>query len=447
MTKRLTNGAKKYCAINKRSIVKLLSFIVCVCLFLSCNSSKPRKRDKEREYKKLYSQADKEFTASVFLYHNSDEQSQLYFAFDNSQLLFKKPDTARYFLSTVKIHYRFLAEAGSKNIIDSSTVTIYDTYDSVFTQKKINGYIPMRTINRQVTFMEIYFDEVNGKRRHLHYLKCDKQTSFSQQNYILLGPAGRIYFSNKIETGNEITINNSRVAFNKAQVNFFANDYTLPPPPFSQREPAPYPAIADSSFTQQSYDGHSVPLAVKRKGIYFVRVDSAMNGNEGCAVFGVEQNFPKVLTHDNMIAATRYILGKEEYANMMNATDKRKAIDHFWLTVSGSEARGRELIKRYYNRVEDANVFFSSHIEGWKTDMGMIYIVFGPPNKTYKTAQMESWEYNLQGSAQPLLFRFEKINNPFSDNSYKLIRSEAYKNPWYFAVNNWRDGHVYLDTK
>ncbi|HXD91701.1 MAG TPA: GWxTD domain-containing protein, partial [Bacteroidia bacterium] len=251
-------------------------------------------------------------------------------------------------------------------------------------------------------------------------------------------------FSNKIEKGNSVNIYNTRVTFNKARVDFFANDYSLPPPPFSERVPSPYPTMPDSTFYVNSTNGHSVPLQVTRQGIYFIRLDTAATG---CTVIGVEQNFPKVLSYEQMIAATRFIMNKDEHQKMINASDKQAAIDKFWLTLGGGEDRAKELIKRYYNRIQDANTFFTSHIEGWKTDMGMIYIVFGTPNKTYKTNQMETWVYGNEGAPNAITFRFEKINNPFSENNFKLIRNINYRDPWYIAVNNWRDGHVYLDAK
>lgn len=39
-----------------------------------------------------------------------------------------------------------------------------------------------------------------------------------------------------------------------------------------------------------------------------------------------------------------------------------------------------ELMEEYYSRVEYANKNFKHYIEGWKTDMGMVFIIFGSPN-------------------------------------------------------------------
>ncbi len=39
-----------------------------------------------------------------------------------------------------------------------------------------------------------------------------------------------------------------------------------------------------------------------------------------------------------------------------------------------------EKMEEYYARVDYANKHFSHYIDGWRTDMGMVYIMFGAPN-------------------------------------------------------------------
>lgn len=39
-----------------------------------------------------------------------------------------------------------------------------------------------------------------------------------------------------------------------------------------------------------------------------------------------------------------------------------------------------EIMEEYYSRVEYANKNFKHYIDGWKTDMGMVFIILGPPN-------------------------------------------------------------------
>ena len=421
-----------------------IAVIGLLLVLFSCNSTKPQKRDREREQSKTYSKDAKDLDVHLFLFHADSINSQLYYSIDTKQLIYKKTDSTNNFSARVKVFYKFLPYADAKVFFDSSTVYINDKVAGEPQAKIIAGYISLKINVAQDSYIELYISDDNGKRHQTHFIKCDKMNPYGQQSYLILGNDKQVFFSNKIEKGNDINVYNTRVNFKQARIDFFANDYSLPPPPFSQKEPLPYPSIPDSTFYVNSINGYSVPLKVAKQGVYFVRLDTA---SIGCTVMGVEQYFPKVLSHEQMIAATRFIMNKDEYQKMINASDKQAAIDKFWLTLGGGEDRAKELIKRYYNRVQDANTFFTSHIEGWKTDMGMIYIIFGPPNKTYKTKQMETWVYGNEGTPTAVSFRFEKINNPFSENNYKLIRSQNYRDPWYMAVNNWRDGHVYLDAK
>ncbi|MHB8259597.1 MAG: GWxTD domain-containing protein [Bacteroidia bacterium] len=427
-----------------------IALIALLLICYSCNTTRPQGKgsnhNRERVQKRNYNKEDNNLLVDMFLYHTDSINSQLFYSINNSQLLYKRKDTATKFFARIKVFYKILPYADSKVFYDSSTVYINDSIERELQPKQLTGYIPLKTNATQTSYIELFIIDVNNKKHQTHYIKCEKINPYTQQNFILLGNGGRVYFSNKIEKGSSITVNNARVSYNNARVDFFANDYSLPPPPFSQREPLPYPSIPDSSFYIKSYDGHSITLPVAKQGIYFVRLDSAAN-TSGCTIMGVEQNFPKVLSHIQMIAATRFILSKDEFQKMMNAPDKQASIDKFWLDIAGNKDHAKELIKCYYNRVQDANTFFTSHLEGWKTDMGMIYIVFGSPTKTYKTKQMETWIYGHEGAPNAVTFRFEKINNPFSETNFKLIRNANYKDPWYIAVGNWREGRVYLDTK
>ena len=103
---------------------------------------------------------------------------------------------------------------------------------------------------------------------------------------------------------------------------------------------------------------------------------------------------------------------------------------------------------------------FTSHLEGWKTDRGMISIIFGPPSYIRKTKSAEIWYYGQQSNSNlnaynslndpmriqssGLKFTFDKVSNPFSMNDYELDRNYSYKSSWYRAVESWRKGKVYI---
>jgi len=104
----------------------------------------------------------------------------------------------------------------------------------------------------------------------------------------------------------------------------------------------------------------------------------------------------------------------------------------------------KEIIRKYDKRVQDGNAYFTSYVEGWKTDRGMIYLIYGAPNVIYKTANSETWTYGEENNINSLTYVFSKVNNPFTDNDYSLDRSPNYKQAWYSAVDIWRQGRAYL---
>jgi GWxTD domain-containing protein len=184
-------------------------------------------------------------------------------------------------------------------------------------------------------------------------------------------------------------------------------------------------------------------MKINSSGIYFIELDTLHN--EGCTVHGVDFDFPSVTSHEQMIACTRFILNNEEYERLTSAKDKQAAIEDFWISIGGNKERARQLIRRYYGRVKDANRYFSSFQDGWRTDRGMIFIVYGPPDKVYVSNNLETWTYGRDGTPQALVFRFNKRVNRFSENDFVLERSPQLKADWFMAVMNWREGRVISD--
>ena len=144
-----------------------------------------------------------------------------------------------------------------------------------------------------------------------------------------------------------------------------------------------------------------------------------------------------------MVEPMRYITTKKEFTFLYESEDKKAAVDKFWLDVAGSSERARTLIREYFNRVESSNHYFTSYMEGWKTDRGIIYIIYGSPNVIYKGKDYENWIYGEENNVMSVSFTFSKVNNPISNNDYQLNRSSSYKNTWFRAVDSWRSGRVY----
>jgi hypothetical protein len=105
-------------------------------------------------------------------------------------------------------------------------------------------------------------------------------------------------------------------------------------------------------------------------------------------------------------------------------------------------------------RVLYTNFYFSSYKEGWRSERGMIYIIYGPPDKVYKTPEGENWGYRkpvIKSSwggrysvkEDYLFFNFKKDENLYSDNDYYLSRNETLVTYWDKAIASWRKGVVF----
>ncbi len=106
---------------------------------------------------------------------------------------------------------------------------------------------------------------------------------------------------------------------------------------------------------------------------------------------------------DLAIEQLRYIAKENEISKIQDATsleEKQKLFLEFWKKRDPNPNTPRnERMEQYYARVEYANKHFSHFMEGWRTDMGMVYITFGPPNNVERhpfdidSKPYEVWSY------------------------------------------------------
>ena len=144
-----------------------------------------------------------------------------------------------------------------------------------------------------------------------------------------------------------------------------------------------------------------------------------------------------------MVPPMRYISTKKEYDLLLASENQKNDMDKFWREIAGSNDRARTLIREYFKRVESANNYFTSYMEGWKTDRGIIYIIYGIPNIVYKNNNYENWIYGEENNMMSMSFVFHKVNNPITGNDYVLSRSPVFKSSWFRAVDSWRSGRIY----
>lgn len=112
---------------------------------------------------------------------------------------------------------------------------------------------------------------------------------------------------------------------------------------------------------------------------------------------------------EEAVEQMRYILESEErkQLNDANRREREQLFLTFWANRDPTpETSKNELMDEYYMRVAYAKQNFESFQPGWKTDMGMIYILFGPPN------EVERYDRPSKGYSRRT-WHFYRINRSF----------------------------------
>ncbi|MFC2099195.1 GWxTD domain-containing protein, partial [Bacteroidota bacterium] len=221
-------------------------------------------------------------------------------------------------------------------------------------------------------------------------------------------------------------------------IKYYKNNFPLPRPPVTNLSSPKPDYRPDSIFTYPFSD--TTKYILPQEGMYHIQVDPRQEG--GLSLFNFGENYPRVASIHDMVGPLAYLASSQEYNELITQTNMKLAIDNFWLQAGGNVQTSRELIRVFYNRVFFANYFFTSYKEGWKTDRGMMFIVYGPPNILTKKGDNEIWVYYRKKSREPLQFIFTRHANPYTHNDFWLERNFT-NSLWTLAVRDWRSGKIF----
>lgn len=391
---------------------------------------------------KLYRKENNELNSKYMVFHINDSVSQLFYEISNETLVYKRTDTSNYFYCHVKLSIKVSSEDALSHVIDTSVLVIKDRQSEAIV-KRLKGDVLFNLKKGANYYIDIQVLDVHKKTLYSHSEYSNKSSVGSRQDFLITNYRDEPLFSSYYKPEDVVYVLSQRNKEKLYEVDFFKPKFKLAAPPFSSEQMQHFSYKPDSTFSVYEVNG-KLELSLPSKGFFHLKTNE--NTKDGVTFFVYESSFPKIKNTEQMIHATRYIMSKKEFDNCMFSDDKKAAIDKFWLDIAGSNERAKELIRKYYGRVQEANKLFTSFQEGWKTDRGMIFIVFGAPNNVTKRKNGEIWTYGEVGNPRSIVFAFTKIINPFTDNDYYLERSEAYKAPWYEAVDMWRQGRIYLDN-
>lgn len=162
----------------------------------------------------------------------------------------------------------------------------------------------------------------------------------------------------------------------------------------------------------------------------------------------VSENYPSVMTARELAEPLIYLMDRRDHERMMEIQEPdslKEAVDRFWLSNVRNMNQARSVINLYYERVEQANKQFTNFKEGWKTDMGMIYILFGPPWYIDRYLNTMEWSYSYDRNDPQYNFTFQRPNLKnefFPFDNYLLQRNQGYFNVQYRQMQLWLTGSI-----
>jgi len=218
---------------------------------------------------------------------------------------------------------------------------------------------------------------------------------------------------------------------------YYPINFEVPYPPM-ETKPAAVPkeleVVDEGDFLS------NVPKSLDKNGYYFIQSDTSKL--TGIVLKTTHEAFPKVKDWEQMVQMVTYISTRKEHESLLLATDKKKALDQYWIGLTRNPDTAKDLIREYFRQIEFSNLLFTDFKEGWKTDKGMIYIVMGAPQEVNFYLDREVWSYGGMNESSKIRFTFARVKNILSPHYYTLNRSRAYQPVWFKNISLWRSGKM-----
>jgi len=416
------------------ALFQLLSLTV-VLLISSCSVNQNAFK---RDYTYLYDENQKLIKPSFKIFHHQNDSSTVFFHIRSNDILYGRLEDSL-LKANVWLKYKVYEDPGRSKFVDSTTIKLVN-YGKNSNGKILQGNFKVKAPVGKTYPLEVRFRDENKDLNVVHDLMLDKRLNNNEQ-FFLLKSKEKVLVESMIHKPDSIILIKSPLAKGDFyELERLSINYSMSPPPFAEN--------VKKELIENELSSSKINFIDNRYEIQNFAPINRLIAVENDTVFPYYfyyhyYGYPKITKVEQMIDPIRYISTSSEYKKVNQAVNSKVAIDNFWLNLGKNQDRAKKLIKEYYSRVEKANQFFTSYKEGWKTDRGIIFIVYGSPTTIYKDLGKETWIYGEENNILSIKFEFFKIKNPRSDNDYRMVRNKDYKNNWYRAVDQWRQAKIF----
>ena len=430
-----------------RIVCLLISGIVLTAVFNSCKTSQQTVDNKDLSY--LYNPTKNPINPQYNIINKTDELSELSVRFSTSDLFFSEANPQGVATASILITVKLYSISQGKALADTAVLDLSIVKDTgrqeyiynlpLKVEKGVEYVAEVKILDRLRLIVAQDFVEFNT-------LSYNNRYNFRVEGHFDKNEL----FSSVLRIDEYVNLLYSRGHIDSLYISFYKSFREVPDPP-SMLLPEKTLDYDPLQFVAIPYSD-SLPMMFPKEGIYLCSI--ARNIKDGFTFLNLGSTYPKVTTPEKMIEPLIYLTSQDELAELKSAAKPKAALDDFWIKCGGNVDKARELIRIFYTRVLYSNYYFTSYKDGWRSERGMIYIIYGPPDKVYKTADGESWGYKkpvikskwggrYTVTDSYLFFNFKKRENIFSDNDFYLSRSETLVTFWDKAIASWRKGIVF----
>ncbi len=391
-------------------------------------------------------------TSFKMLNQNEVSYTQLYFFSERNQFTFQPKDT--FFIAAFKVHVQFTEIQTDKMILEKEwTMNLDDHITAADTANAVPVIFENSFAVKPGKYkMQVQITDLNDQKRQGTY-STDLEVSDYASNQLTLS---QIELATQVLKGgnsddmfvkNGYTIYPNPSGFygsNLPRLTIYAEVYNME---FEQGAATntynvdfvltdeagsvvkEYPSKTFNKAGQSAIIIHSMNIISVQSGRYILMLRVTDNANKKVAVSKklfviyregesiyetqADESFFKDLDAKGAIRAGNIIgvIGKKDDMKIYSQLElegKKKFLDRFWKERDPSPGtKTNEVLMDYYRRYEEANLKFSTpNMEGWKTDMGRVYMVYGAP------AQIEKHEFESDKKPYQIWFYFQLKDQP-----------------------------------
>ncbi len=373
--------------VNIRMIWLLLGSVLFSLVFSYCKTTQQAADYKDLSY--LYNPTKSPINPFYNIINQTDQLSVLSIRFATGDLFFSEANSQGVPAASVTVNVKLYNMKERKNIVDTAILKLAIVKDK--SKQDYIYHIPLKVEKGNEYVVEV---------KILDHLRLITAQAFVQFN--TLSETNRYnfrvnshfekhqLFTPVLRIDEYVNLVYTRGHIDSLFVSFYKPFKEVPDPP-SMLLPEKTLDYEPRQVVALPYSD-TLPMMFPKEGIYLCSI--ARNIKDGFTFLNFGPTYPKLTTPEAMIEPLAYLASQDE----MTALRESRVNQRQHSMISGLNAEEMlinhvNLIRIYYTRVMYSNYYFTSYKEGWRTERGMIYIIYGPPDKVYKTADGESWGY------------------------------------------------------